>query len=122
MRHLPACHRHYRWYCAYDLGTQLAGGAWGHRPVHESLEGVSCPELLKTVLEAVQVRGRWGMGTESVRVCVCAQHGLRSSCMLRGEGKAGGKHGTVCVTSRPLTYQNPRLMLRPDFSMKPSVP
>ncbi|KAG2442181.1 hypothetical protein HYH02_009669 [Chlamydomonas schloesseri] len=50
------------WYCAYDLGTQLAGGAWGHRPVHEALEGVSCPELLKTVLEAVQAAVLAGAG------------------------------------------------------------
>ncbi|GFR44155.1 hypothetical protein Agub_g5322, partial [Astrephomene gubernaculifera] len=41
------------WYCAYDLGTQLAQGTWA-RPLHECLEGVTCPDMLKTILEAVQ--------------------------------------------------------------------
>ncbi|GIL53378.1 hypothetical protein Vafri_9038 [Volvox africanus] len=41
------------WYCAYDLGTQLAQGAWP-RPLHDCLEGVTCPDMLKTILEAVQ--------------------------------------------------------------------
>ncbi|EFJ47191.1 hypothetical protein VOLCADRAFT_92387 [Volvox carteri f. nagariensis] len=41
------------WYCAYDLGTQLAQGAWS-RPLHECLEGVTCADMLKTILEAVQ--------------------------------------------------------------------
>ncbi|GLC34389.1 hypothetical protein PLESTB_000734100 [Pleodorina starrii] len=41
------------WYCAYDLGTQLAQGACV-RPLHECLEGVTCPDMLKTILEAVQ--------------------------------------------------------------------
>ncbi|KXZ54672.1 hypothetical protein GPECTOR_4g738 [Gonium pectorale] len=41
------------WYCAYDLGIQLAQGSWT-RPMAECLEGVTCPELLKTILEAAQ--------------------------------------------------------------------
>ncbi|KAG2492007.1 hypothetical protein HYH03_009737 [Edaphochlamys debaryana] len=45
------------WYCAYDLGSQLAAGAW-QRPAPECLEAVTCPELLKTIIEAAQAAAR----------------------------------------------------------------
>eukprot|EP00195_Chlamydomonas_chlamydogama_P012177 CAMPEP_0202900814 /NCGR_PEP_ID=MMETSP1392-20130828/12047_1 /ASSEMBLY_ACC=CAM_ASM_000868 /TAXON_ID=225041 /ORGANISM="Chlamydomonas chlamydogama, Strain SAG 11-48b" /LENGTH=168 /DNA_ID=CAMNT_0049587259 /DNA_START=238 /DNA_END=744 /DNA_ORIENTATION=- len=40
------------WYVSYDLGSQLADGAWPHA-VTEFLKDMSDPEFLKVMLEAV---------------------------------------------------------------------
>lgn len=62
------------WYCAYDLGMQLAKGTWS-RPLHECLEGVTCPDMLKTILEAVQ----------AAVLCVGPLGGSSSGGMAGGE-------------------------------------
>ncbi|KAL6746956.1 hypothetical protein V8C86DRAFT_2926005 [Haematococcus lacustris] len=45
--------RHLGWFVAYDLGYQLQERGWGSQAVPDFLAGVTDPELLKTMLEAV---------------------------------------------------------------------